>query len=64
MDLYKVEINKNVRKKDLVSIPSKDVSRIVERIKKLAEDPYPENSTILRGRQEYDTFKLEMLLAR
>jgi len=53
MALYKVEITKKVRKKDLPSIPSKDVARIVERIKKLADNPYPEDSIRLKGRQEY-----------
>lgn len=53
MALYKVEITKKVRKKDLPSIPPKDVVRIVERIKKLAVNPYPEDSIRLKGRQEY-----------
>ena len=53
MALYKVEITKKVRKKDLPSIPPKDVARIVERIKKLEDNPYPEDSIRLRGRQEY-----------
>jgi mRNA interferase RelE/StbE len=53
MALYKVEINKKVRKKDLFSIPSKDVSRIVERIKDLANDPYPTGAVRLKGREEW-----------
>lgn len=53
MALYKVEITKKVRKKDLPPIPSKDVSRIVERIEKLAENPYPDDAVRLKGRQEY-----------
>ena len=53
MALYKVEITKKVRKKDLPLIPPKDVNRIVERIKGLAHNPYPENSIRLKGRQEY-----------
>ena len=53
MVLYKVEVTKKVRKKDLPTIPSKDVNRIVERIKKLAENPYPVDAVRLKGRQEY-----------
>ena len=53
MALYKVEITKKVRKKDLPSIPPKDVGRIAERIKKLAENPYPDDSIRLKGRLEY-----------
>jgi mRNA interferase RelE/StbE len=53
MALYKVEITKKVRKKDLPSIPPKDVARIVERIEQLAVNPYPEDSIRLKGRQEY-----------
>lgn len=53
MALYKIEINKKVRKKDLVAIPSKDVKRIVERIKKLAADPFPIDAVQLKGRVEW-----------
>jgi len=53
MALYKVEITKKVRKKDLLSIPPKDVKRIVDRIEKLAVNPYPEDATKLKGRLEY-----------
>ncbi|MES2970772.1 MAG: type II toxin-antitoxin system RelE/ParE family toxin [Patescibacteria group bacterium] len=53
MALYKVEITKKVRKKDLPAIPPKDVSRIVERIKKLADNLYPADSTRFKGRLEY-----------
>lgn len=53
MALYKVEINKKVRKKDLPSIAPKDVKRIVERIQKLAEDPYPVDAVRLKGRDEW-----------
>ena len=53
MALYKVEITKKVRKKDLPSIPPKDIARIVERITKLAVNPYPEDAVRLKGRQEY-----------
>lgn len=53
MALYKIEINKKVRKKDLVAIPYKDVKRIVERIKKLAVDPFPVDAVQLKGRVEW-----------
>lgn len=53
MDLYKVEINKKVRKKDLPSVTPKDVQRIIERIKKLANDPYPVDAVRLKGRDEW-----------
>ena len=53
MALYKVEINRKVRKKDLVSIPKKDVLRIVKRISELATNPYPIDATKLRAREEW-----------
>ena len=53
MALYKVEINKKVRKKDLPSISLKDVRRIIESIQKLANDPYPVDAVRLKGRDEW-----------
>lgn len=53
MALYKIEINKKVRKKDLVAIPPKDVKRIIERIKKLAVDPFPIDAVQLKVRVEW-----------
>lgn len=53
MVLYKVEINKKVRKKDLPSIAPKDVRRIVERITELAQNPYPAGATRLKSREEW-----------
>lgn len=53
MALYNVEINKKVRKKDLPSIAAKDAQRIIERIQKLADDPYPAEAVRLRGRDEW-----------
>lgn len=53
MALYKVEINKKVRKKDLPSIPLKDAAKIVERITQLAENPYPTGAVRLKGRDEW-----------
>ena len=52
MALYKVIINKKVRKKDLAKVPKKDAKRIVDVIKGLANNPYPENSVRLKGRSE------------
>ena len=53
MASYKVEISKNVRKKDLPSIPKSDVIRIVKRIESLAKDPFPEGAVRLKGREEW-----------
>ena len=53
MALYKVEINKKVRKKDLPYISLNDVRRIIERIQKLANDPYPVDAVRLKGRDEW-----------
>lgn len=53
MGLYKVEINKKVRKKDLASIPQKDVQRIVAKIQALRHDPYPVDAVRLKGRDEW-----------
>lgn len=53
MALYKVEINKKVRKKDLPSIPKKDLSRIIQRIKELSNNPYPLWAVRLNGREEW-----------
>lgn len=53
MASYKVEISKNVRKKDLPSIPKSDVIKITERIESLAENPFPEGAVRLKGREEW-----------
>ena len=53
MGFYKVEISKNVRKKDLPSISKSDIAKIVMRIKSLAEDPFPEGAVRLKGREEW-----------
>ena len=53
MALYKVEIIRKVRKKDLPSISLKDVRLIIERIQKLANDPYPLDAVRLKGRDEW-----------
>ncbi len=52
MALYKVVLDKRVRKKDLPGVPAKDRARIVARIARLAEDPYSVDSTQLKGRLE------------
>jgi mRNA interferase RelE/StbE len=51
--LYRVEINKKVRKKDLTSIPNTDVVRIAGRIKELADNPFPDDAIRLKGREEW-----------
>jgi mRNA interferase RelE/StbE len=53
MASYKVEISKNVRKKDLLPIPKSDVIKIVKRIESLAENPFPEGAVRLKGREEW-----------
>lgn len=53
MALYKIEINKKVRKKDLADIPQKDVLKIINCIKELANNPYPASAVRLRGREEW-----------
>ena len=53
MALYKVEVTKKVRKKDLKTMPAKDVLRIANRISDLAINPYPDDAIKLKGREEY-----------
>jgi mRNA interferase RelE/StbE len=52
MVLYKVIIDKRVRKKDLLNIPAKDRARIVKCIAQLESDPYTSDSIQLKGRTE------------
>jgi mRNA interferase RelE/StbE len=53
MDSYKIQISKNVRRKDLPSIPKSDVAKIVKRIESLATNPFPEGAVRLKGREEW-----------
>ncbi|MEI6481579.1 MAG: type II toxin-antitoxin system RelE/ParE family toxin [Candidatus Saccharibacteria bacterium] len=53
MALFKIEINKKVRKKDLVSIPRKDILKILKKISLLASNPYPLDAIQLKGRTEW-----------
>lgn len=53
MASYKVEISKNVRKKDLLVIPKSDVLKIVKSIEGLAKNPFPEGAIRLKGREEW-----------
>jgi len=53
MALYKIEISKSVRNKDLPSIPKSDVTKIVKRIESLSENPFPEGAIRLKGREEW-----------
>jgi mRNA interferase RelE/StbE len=53
MASYKVEIDKNVRKKDLPSIPKAEALKIVRRIESLSDNPFPEGAIRLKGREEW-----------
>lgn len=53
MASYKVELSKNVRKKDLPNLPKSDVAKIVKRIESLADNPFPEGAIRLKGREEW-----------
>jgi len=53
MASYKVEISKNVRKKDLPPIAKSDVVKIVKRIESLAGNPFPKGAVRLKGREEW-----------
>ncbi len=53
MALYKIEISKSVRKKDLLSISKTDVVKIIKRIESLADNPFPEGAIRLKGREEW-----------
>ncbi len=50
---YKVEILPSVIRKDLPKLPKKDVQRVMDRIKLLGENPRPNWSKRLSGREEY-----------
>ena len=52
MESYKITFKKSVSK-DLRKIPKKDVLRILEAIKALAEDPRPSQSKKLSGQEKY-----------
>lgn len=52
MALFKVVVDKKVRKKDLLRVPAKIRRKVIERIKELGANPYPVDSIRLKGRQE------------
>ena len=52
MARYRIEIKKSAIK-ELESIPSRDLSRIMERIESLVDDPRPEESQKLSGEDKY-----------
>ena len=52
MASYELVFKKSVAK-DLRAFPKRDVSRILERIRKLAEDPRPPGSEKLSGSDRY-----------
>jgi len=53
MDLYKVVISKQVRKKDLPKVPVKDRTKIVALIGSLQHEPRPAQALRLTNREEY-----------
>ena len=52
MESYRIVVKKSVSK-DLKKIPNKDVLRILEAIKSLAQDPRPPQSKKLSGQERY-----------
>ena len=52
MASYKISFKKSVAK-DLRSIPSRDIERILERIEVLADDPRAEGCIKLSGKERY-----------
>jgi mRNA interferase RelE/StbE len=52
MESYKILVKKSVSK-DLKKIPKKDVLRILETVKSLAQDPRPPQSKKLSGQERY-----------
>jgi len=52
MAAYNIFFKRSVEK-DLKTIPKKDLNRILDRIKKLAEDPRPSGSEKLTGQERY-----------
>ena len=52
MARYRIEIKKSAIK-ELETIPSRDLGRIMEKIESLADDPRPEGSKKLSGEEKY-----------
>lgn len=52
MAVYKIFFKRSVEK-DFKSIPTKDLQRILDRIKLLAEDPRPQGYEKLTGQERY-----------
>jgi len=52
MDAYKIFFKRSVEK-DFESIPKKDLKRILDRIKVLADDPHPAGCEKLTGQERY-----------
>lgn len=52
MAVYSIFFKESVRK-DLESIPSSDLIRIIERISRLAENPRPQGCEKLSGQEKY-----------
>jgi len=52
MDAYKIFFKRSVEK-DFEPIPKKDLKRILDRIKVLADDPHPAGCEKLTGQERY-----------
>lgn len=52
MAAYNIFFKRSVEK-DIKSIPKKDLNKILDRIKKLVEDPRPSGSEKLTGQERY-----------
>ncbi len=53
MARYEVFLRQSVLKKDLAGIPKSDTQRIVEAIRKLADNPRPQGVQKLSGQERY-----------
>ena len=53
MARYEILVRQSVLKKDLARIPRADVRRIVESIRSLADEPRPQGSKKLSGKERY-----------
>ena len=52
MGRYRIELKKSIQK-DFESIPRKDLQRIIQAIRSLADDPRPPQSKKLSGLEQY-----------
>lgn len=47
--MYKVEYSKDI-KSDIEKLPKKEISKLLQKIEKLAEDPRPKKAEVLQGK--------------